>query len=151
MLTLCWAFGAFAVAHRITRKRLRILCYHGFSVGDQHEFSPFLFMRPEILQRHIDLITRMRIPVVSLKDGVAMLASHSVQRGELAKALFNVADFDTHDGRSLENAAADWACSRLLFHSTRLLSTSVTSASKASREATADQREANRRSRQVAG
>jgi len=82
MLTLCWAFGAFAVAHRITRKRLRILCYHGFSVGDQHEFSPFLFMRPEILQRHIDLITRMRIPVVSLKDGVAMLASHSVQRGE---------------------------------------------------------------------
>jgi peptidoglycan/xylan/chitin deacetylase (PgdA/CDA1 family) len=81
-LTLCWALGAFAVARRLTRRRLRILCYHGFSVGDQHEFSPLLFMRPETFQRHIDLIVRMRIPVVSLQDGVGMLAADTVQRGE---------------------------------------------------------------------
>src|SRR6185295_14936593 len=64
------------------------------------------------------------------------LEADPVQRGELTKALFNVADFDTHDGCSPENAAAAWDCSRLAFHSTRLLSTSVTSASKASKEAT---------------
>lgn len=82
VLTACAALGAFALARRLTRKRLRILCYHGFSIGDQHEFSPFLFMRPETFQRHLDLIARMRVPVVSLQEGLARLRANAVARAE---------------------------------------------------------------------
>jgi peptidoglycan/xylan/chitin deacetylase (PgdA/CDA1 family) len=82
ILTLCWGLGAFVIARRITRHKLRILCYHGFSVGDQHDFSPFLFMRPETFARHIDVIVRMGCPVVSLEDGLALLENGGVRRGE---------------------------------------------------------------------
>jgi Polysaccharide deacetylase len=81
-LTACASLGCFALARRITRTQLRILCYHGFSIGDQHLFSPLLYMRPETFQRQLDLIVRMGFPVVSLNEGLAMLRSNTVRRGE---------------------------------------------------------------------
>ncbi len=82
MLTACEMLGCFAVARHLTRTRLRILCYHGFSIGDQHEFSPLLFLRADTFARHLKLIKRMGVSVVSLDDGLALLKSDSVRHGE---------------------------------------------------------------------
>ena len=81
-LAVCGFFGCFGLARHLTRSRLRILCYHGFSIGDQHEFSPLLFIRPDTFDRHLKLIVQMGIPVVSLNDGLKLLRTNAVRHGE---------------------------------------------------------------------
>lgn len=34
------ALGLFALSRRLTKHKLRILCYHGISVADEHLFRP---------------------------------------------------------------------------------------------------------------
>ncbi len=47
LLWLARALGLFALAHRLTRHRLRILCYHGIWMGPSPHFGDRLFMSPE--------------------------------------------------------------------------------------------------------
>ena len=44
VLHVCRWLGFFALARRLTRDRLRILCYHGFELQDESSFRPKLFM-----------------------------------------------------------------------------------------------------------
>lgn len=46
ILKLC---GAFCISRWLTRNKLRILCYHGFSISDQYRFRPKLFITVETL------------------------------------------------------------------------------------------------------
>jgi peptidoglycan/xylan/chitin deacetylase (PgdA/CDA1 family) len=73
--------GGFRLARWITRRRLRILCYHGFSEGDEHQFNPFLFMRSSVFSDRMEILHSRRYPVVSLAEGVSRL-----QRGEIRNA-----------------------------------------------------------------
>lgn len=77
-LRLCRAVGLFSIARRITAHRWRILCYHGFSIGDQHEFGPILFMRPEVFRRRLETLRRLKMPIISLDEGLQRLASGSI-------------------------------------------------------------------------
>jgi peptidoglycan/xylan/chitin deacetylase (PgdA/CDA1 family) len=80
----CRAIGLFRVARQITRRRLRILCYHGFSIGDQHEFAPLVFMRKEVFQRRMEILRRLGFPVVALREGIALLKNNSVDRAQVS-------------------------------------------------------------------
>jgi peptidoglycan/xylan/chitin deacetylase (PgdA/CDA1 family) len=62
-------FGGFAVSRRLTRKGLRILCYHGIWLGEAH-FSNFLFMSEAKFKRRIELIKKWNVPVMSLDQAV---------------------------------------------------------------------------------
>jgi len=73
--------GGFALARRITRRQLRILCYHGFSVADEHDVAPYMFMRPETFERRLRILQKLRVPVISLDEAVAKLG-----KGEIAHA-----------------------------------------------------------------
>ena len=64
------ALGAFKLAQFLTRSRLRILGYHGIAVGDQHEYSPFLFMRESTFHRRLEILRRRGVTVISLDDAV---------------------------------------------------------------------------------
>jgi hypothetical protein len=77
------ALGTFHLARYLTRRQLRILCYHGFSVADQHEFEPILFMRPEVFRRRMALLRRRGFRVISLQQGLALLRSDAVHNGEV--------------------------------------------------------------------
>jgi peptidoglycan/xylan/chitin deacetylase (PgdA/CDA1 family) len=74
--------GVFALAQLLTRKRLRILCYHGFSIVDEHEVMPLVFMRRETFERRMQILKRRRIPVISLADAVNKLKAGKVDRAE---------------------------------------------------------------------
>lgn len=77
------ALGAFRLARHLTRRKLRILCYHGFSVGDEFLLLPGMFMRAETFARRMAILERMRFPVISLDEAVDKLKSNLIQNSEV--------------------------------------------------------------------
>lgn len=76
------AVGGFALAKFLTRKQLRILCYHGFAVGDEYKVAPHMFMRGQTFDRRMAVLKRRRIPVISLSAAVPKLASGEIDSAE---------------------------------------------------------------------
>jgi len=70
--------GLFRLARRLTRRRLRILCYHGFATGDVLEFRPGLFISPETFERRLSFLASAGYPVLTLEAALAGL-----DRGDL--------------------------------------------------------------------
>ena len=76
------AAGVFALFRRLTRSKLRILCYHGFAVGDQHEYDPALYMTPRTFEARLRTLQRLGYPVISLQRGLALLSRNEVANCE---------------------------------------------------------------------
>jgi peptidoglycan/xylan/chitin deacetylase (PgdA/CDA1 family) len=55
------------------QQRLLILCYHGVSLADEHQWCPGLYVSPEHLQRRLASLQRLRCNVLPLADGVRQL------------------------------------------------------------------------------
>ena len=62
------------------RQRLLILCYHGVSLRDEHEWNPHLFMSPELFERRCQAIRRLGFPVAPLEQ-----ATRALRAGELTE------------------------------------------------------------------
>jgi len=67
--------GLFYVAKFLTRKRLRILCYHGFAYEDEHLFRPKLFMSPSLFEKRMNLLSKGGFSVLSLSDAMQNLTN----------------------------------------------------------------------------
>jgi peptidoglycan/xylan/chitin deacetylase (PgdA/CDA1 family) len=74
--------GGFAIAQRITRTQLRILCYHGFSISDEHELAPYVFMRTETFARRMRILRKRGLAVISLDEAVERLRAGAIANGE---------------------------------------------------------------------
>lgn len=66
--------GLFAASRYITRRGLRILCYHGVWLGEGH-YGGFLFMSRRKFQKRMELLAGSSFNVVSLEAAVARLKS----------------------------------------------------------------------------
>ena len=55
------------------RQRLLILCYHGVSIADEHEWCPGLYVSQAHLQRRLASLQRLRCNVLPLADAVRQL------------------------------------------------------------------------------
>lgn len=73
ILRLAKSTGMFALARRLTARDLRILCYHGAALHDEHQFSPGLFMSGQTFAARMDFLARHGYPVISLDDAVKQL------------------------------------------------------------------------------
>jgi peptidoglycan/xylan/chitin deacetylase (PgdA/CDA1 family) len=62
--------GLLKLLRYLTRSHLRILCYHGFSETDEHEFRSKYFIRPETLTKRLELVQRLGLNVIPLNDAV---------------------------------------------------------------------------------
>lgn len=62
--------GLFRLSRWLTRNQLRILCYHGISFQDEHEFNSGVFMREETFLRRMRLVKKLRLPVLGLEEAV---------------------------------------------------------------------------------
>ena len=80
---LAKALGLFALSRWLTRRGLRILCYHGIWLGEGH-YGNFLFMSPEVFAGRMAFLTRAGYPVLSLDEAVARLKSRSLPPGATA-------------------------------------------------------------------
>lgn len=54
LLRLFKAAGLFRLARALTRRDLRILCYHGFASADEASFRPQLFIRPATFRSRLE-------------------------------------------------------------------------------------------------
>lgn len=72
--------GLFALSRRIYRHKVRILCYHGFTLRDEHLFVPGLFITPETFTRRMNYLKRKGYRVQSLQQVCAELASGDIER-----------------------------------------------------------------------
>ncbi len=58
---------------RWRRRRLLVLCYHGVSLADEHEWDPELYISPSTFAHRLDSLARMACTVLPLEDAVQRL------------------------------------------------------------------------------
>ncbi len=92
--------GLFALARRVTARQLRILCYHGLSVEDEHLYSPSLFMKAETVKSRLETLVREKYPVLPFAQAV-----EDLQRGALP-ACATVITYDDGFYGNFRNGAA---------------------------------------------
>ena len=74
-LTVLKTAGAFHLAQGSDwrRRRLSILCYHGISLDDEHEWRPYLFIRPQQFERRLEILRRGNYAVLPLAEALERL------------------------------------------------------------------------------
>ena len=80
MLYLAKYSGLFHLARIVTARQLRILCYHGLSLRDEHRFQPRLFIRPEVLRRRMRTLRECGFPVLALDAALEKLRRGALPR-----------------------------------------------------------------------
>jgi peptidoglycan/xylan/chitin deacetylase (PgdA/CDA1 family) len=75
---ICKTLGLFRLMRWITRRQLKILCYHGFEIVDECSFRPNLFIKPAEFDNRLAKIRRFGMRVASLDEAVDQLYSGSL-------------------------------------------------------------------------
>lgn len=72
--------GLFSLASRSSRRtsRLLILCYHGLSLYDEHEWQPLLYITPERFRQRLTSLRDMNASVLPLNEALTRLHSGSL-------------------------------------------------------------------------
>ena len=77
LLGLAKVIGLFAAARWLTRRGVRILCYHGVWLGDDGFAGDTMFMAAQTFARRLEAITRLGYPVVTLEMATAGLTQEA--------------------------------------------------------------------------
>lgn len=62
--------GLFMLSRFIMRRRLLVLCFHGFEVEDESRFRPKLFMRPDVFRSRLEMLKKRGFTVLPLSEAV---------------------------------------------------------------------------------
>ncbi len=77
--TLAKYIGLFWLAKRVTKRKLRILCYHGISLDKEHEVFDKLFMRLDTYKQRMHYLKKAKVPVLPLDEAVDKLYRNELQ------------------------------------------------------------------------
>lgn len=72
MLYIARLFGFFALARYVTRRQLRILCYHGGVIGDESRYNPKLFSSAAALRERMQWLKRHGFHFLSLDEATGI-------------------------------------------------------------------------------
>ncbi|MBZ6378224.1 hypothetical protein B5C34_00925 [Pacificimonas flava] len=78
------AAGVYALTNRLTRRSLRVLCYHGLWVTPGYEFGDRLFIPPRLFDRRMKRLSASGRPVLPLGEALARLQDGSLPSGAAA-------------------------------------------------------------------
>lgn len=76
--------GLFRLALWLTRKRLRILCYHGFALHDEGEFRPGMFISRETFEARLQTLKHYGFRVLPLGETIERLYAGTLPDRALA-------------------------------------------------------------------
>lgn len=62
------------------KRRLMILCYHGISLADEHEWNPGLYMPAAMFESRLKLLRERKYQVLSLSEGLDRLRAGTLPR-----------------------------------------------------------------------
>lgn len=79
LLKLFKSLGFFSLARYLTDDNLRIICYHGFSIGDEHKFRPGLFMTAETFERRLKYLFENGYNVIDLQTAHEGLRNNNIK------------------------------------------------------------------------
>lgn len=65
--------GIFLLAKFFNRNKLRILCYHGISLEDEHKFIPSNFIKFTTLQKKVQWLRKSNYTIISLEQAIRAL------------------------------------------------------------------------------
>ena len=60
--------GLFSLSRWLLRNKVRVLCYHGFTMNDEHKNVPGLFIEPEEFEKRISYLQRKGYKVIGLEQ-----------------------------------------------------------------------------------
>src|SRR5690349_9231182 len=72
--------GLFRLARRLTARDLRILCYHGAALDDEHRFRPGLFMTGATFANRMQFLADQHYPVIGLDEALEHLRDGTLPR-----------------------------------------------------------------------
>ena len=61
-------------------EKLLILCYHGISMEDEHEWRPASFMMASVFETRMEKLRSGGYTVLPLEEALSRLASHTLPR-----------------------------------------------------------------------
>jgi peptidoglycan/xylan/chitin deacetylase (PgdA/CDA1 family) len=70
-------FRAFE-ASRWRRGGVAILCYHGISIADEHEWDPSLYMSPADFERRLEILKKRRYSVLPLDEAIGRMCTRDL-------------------------------------------------------------------------
>ena len=62
------------------RQRLLILCYHGISLEDEHQWRPILYMEPRVLEQRLEILRAGDYNVLPLREALRRLYANELPR-----------------------------------------------------------------------
>lgn len=65
--------GLFVLSRWLLRNKLRVLCYHGFTLQDEHLNVPGLFIEPHVFEKRMAYLWRQGYQVISLEQAFSEL------------------------------------------------------------------------------
>jgi peptidoglycan/xylan/chitin deacetylase (PgdA/CDA1 family) len=78
------ALGLFALSRRLIRGKLRILCYHGFSLAGEEKFVPGMFITPEEFERRMNFLASAGYDVLPFDAAVERLKAGTLPADPVA-------------------------------------------------------------------
>jgi peptidoglycan/xylan/chitin deacetylase (PgdA/CDA1 family) len=77
-LYIMYFLGLFRAARYITRGGIRIVCYHGFALADEHNYRSRLFIKGELFRRRLQYLQDHSYPILSLNEALQRLSAGSL-------------------------------------------------------------------------
>ncbi len=77
-LYLCKYTGLFLLSKYLMRRKLLILCYHGFEIKNESQFRPQLFIKKETFAKRLKLLNKSSSMVLNLDVAIQALETDSV-------------------------------------------------------------------------
>ena len=72
-LHIMQALGLFWLARYITRRGLRIICYHGFAVANEYKYRSTLFIEGSFFRKRLEYLHRHGYPILRLGEALEAL------------------------------------------------------------------------------
>lgn len=78
ILKVLHALRFFSLARRLTARGLRVLCYHGISLADEHRYLPKMFMSATTFRQRMRWLAEQGMPVLPLGEALVAMEEDSL-------------------------------------------------------------------------